>query len=103
MSPAMALFRYVPRMFSAWFHSGVRGRQVAFWSAVRFASCHQYFLARSGSLKTLVRVGGTPVAATYFFCTSALVAHWMKSNAASLFLAAFGIASSQLPSCDVCF
>src|SRR5258708_90139 len=90
-------------MSSTLLHSGVRGRQVALPRAVRLASCHQYFLSRSGSLKTLVRVGGTPVMSTHCFITGALVAHWMKSSAAALFLAAVGIASSQFPSCEVCF
>src|SRR5215813_1168898 len=103
MSPAMALERYVPSISSTLLHSGVRGRQVALPSAARFASCHQYFLSRLGSLKTLVRVGGTPVASTHCFITSALVAHWMKSRATVLFLAAVGIANSQLPSWEVCF
>src|SRR5262249_6941226 len=82
------------------FHSGVRGRQVALPSACSLAGYHQNFFTSSGSSNTLLRVGGAPASAACFI-TSLLVANWMKSNAAALFLESFEIATSQLPSCEV--
>src|SRR5437867_417029 len=94
----------MPKAFSISFQSGVRGRGREVSSDLSCTGYDGYFAFNSGSLKTLVRVGGLPRSADLRNC-SALVAQRRKSKDASALRAALGIARSQLPisACPACF